>query len=91
MSRFLTSYHKDKLWRQSHGLIDSIVFFPKAYKNQSLWERKAIEVQFWAGGMMYQVLERFSRELLTTAEEKRSNSNEIFLCIYKIIENGKTS
>lgn len=89
MSRFLTSYYKDKLWRQSHGPIDSIVFFPKMYKNQSLWERKVIEVRFWAG--MSQVQKRFSLELQMTAEEKRSNSNEIFLCICKIIENGKTS
>ena len=89
MSRFLTSYYKDKLWRQSHGPIDSIMFFPKKYKNQSLWEQKAIEIHFWAG--IYRVREIFSHELLTTAEEKRSNSNEIFFCICKIIENGKTS
>ena len=89
MNRFLTSYSKDKIWRQALGHINSIVFFPKAYKNQSPWERKVIEVHFWAG--MCQVREIFNHELLITAEEKRSNSNEIFLCIYKIIENEKNS
>lgn len=90
MNRFLTIYYEDKSWRrQSHvGPIDSIIFFPKVYKNQSLWERKIIEVHFW--GRIYQVRGRYDDELIWTGREKRSNSNEIFLCIHKIFENDFT-
>lgn len=55
-------------------------------KYYSPWERCAIEVHFWGG--ICQVRGRCDNELIWTGEEKRSNSNEIFLCIYKIFKNA---